>query len=102
MCLTKISGVLPCLPMAIHKLGDAQVDFDAWKEVRKGYLSSSEMFTWLGNVPDWWKDRPEDVLAGKRKHGFVGVFVTLHRRTSVVQCERSLVDVYLWRSGESS
>jgi hypothetical protein len=52
--------------MTITKLGDAKSDFDAWLEVRKDYLSSSEIFTWIGNVPDWWGDRREDVMAGKQ------------------------------------
>jgi hypothetical protein len=52
--------------MSITKLGDAQADFDAWLEVRKGYLSSSEMYTWLGDTFDWWGDTAEDILDAKR------------------------------------
>lgn len=52
--------------MAITKLGDAQEDFDAWKKVRRSYLSSSEMFSWLDDTPNWWSDGPDDVLDGKR------------------------------------
>jgi hypothetical protein len=50
----------------INQLADAKEDFDHWLELRKGYLSSSEVFTWIGNVPDWWGDRRADVLAGKQ------------------------------------
>ncbi len=51
--------------MAITKLGDAQEDYDAWKAVRRGYLSSSEMFSWIDHTPDWWGDGPDEVLEGK-------------------------------------
>jgi hypothetical protein len=62
--------------MSITQLADAKEDFDHWKEIRKGYLSSSEVFTWIGNTPDWWKDDRRDVLDGKR-----GVEKTFDRET---------------------
>ena len=52
--------------MSITQLADAKEDFDHWLEIRKDYLSSSEVFTWLGNTPSWWGDTRADVLAGKR------------------------------------
>ena len=52
--------------MSITQLADAKEDFDHWLETRKDYLSSSEVFTWIGNCPDWWGDRREDVMAGKQ------------------------------------
>ena len=51
--------------MSITQLADAKEDFDGWLEMRKNFLSSSEVFTWIGDVPTWWGDRREDVLAGK-------------------------------------
>jgi hypothetical protein len=60
----------------INQLADAKEDFDHWLELRKGYLSSSEVFTWIGNVPDWWGDRRADVLAGKQ-----GIEKTFDRET---------------------
>ena len=51
--------------MTIRKLGDAQADYDAWKAVRRGYLSSSEIFSWLDDTPAWWSDGPDEVLQGK-------------------------------------
>ena len=52
--------------MSIKQLADAKEDFDAWLELRKGYLSSSEVFSWIGNTPDWWSDDRFSVLEGKR------------------------------------
>lgn len=55
--------------MAVTKLADAKEDFDHWLEVRKGYLSSSEVFTWRGKFTketDWWEDTRDDVIFVKR------------------------------------
>jgi hypothetical protein len=51
--------------MAVKQLADAKENFDEWLEMRKGYLSSSEVFSWIGDTPDWWSDGRSDVLAGK-------------------------------------
>jgi hypothetical protein len=50
----------------ITLLADAGEDFDAWLEMRKGYLSSSEVFSWIGNTPNWWSDDRDSVIEGKR------------------------------------
>lgn len=42
-----------------------QQDEAAWKEARRSLLTSSEIFTWLGDTPSWWGDTQDDVLAGK-------------------------------------
>jgi len=52
--------------MAIHVVGDAKADFDHWKEARKGYLTSSQMFTWRGvGIPDWWEDTRQTIVDQK-------------------------------------
>jgi len=52
--------------MAITAIADAKTDFDHWLEARKPYLTSSQMFTWRGvNVPDWWSDTRDDIIAQK-------------------------------------
>jgi len=51
--------------MTVTKLADAKEDFDHWLEIRRGYLSSSEIFTWreeFTRETDWWEDRREDVI----------------------------------------
>jgi hypothetical protein len=58
--------------MTITRIGDAKEDEAAWLEARKTLLTSSEMYTWLGNTESWWSDTREDVLAGK--HGEEKVF----------------------------
>lgn len=52
--------------MTIRQIADMQEDEAAWKEARRGLLTSSEMFSWLDDTPSWWGDGPEEVLAGKR------------------------------------
>jgi len=52
--------------MGIHRIADMQQDEAAWKESRRSLLTSSEIFSWLGDTPSWWSDGPEDVLAGKQ------------------------------------
>ena len=49
----------------IKQIADAKEDYEGWKEARRDLITSSEIFTWVGNVPSWWGDRREDVLAGK-------------------------------------
>lgn len=50
------------------KIADAKEDFDHWKETRKGFLTSSEVYAWREvDVPDWYAatNHPEGILAGK-------------------------------------
>ena len=50
----------------VSKAADAKEDFDHWKKVRRNYLTSSDMFTWLEvGIPDWWGDTREDILHSK-------------------------------------
>ena len=51
------------------KLADAKEDFDHWKETRRGYLTSSEIYGYREvDVPDWYasNNNPKVILAGKR------------------------------------
>jgi len=55
--------------VTVSKLADAKEDFDHWLEVRRGYLSSSEVFTWreeFTKETDWWEDRRDDVIFVKQ------------------------------------
>jgi len=52
-----------------RKIADAKADFDHWKETRKSYLTSSEVFGWRGvGVPDWYAEDTNEhtVLQGKQ------------------------------------
>jgi hypothetical protein len=51
--------------MAFKQLADAKEDFEGWLALRKSYLSSSEVFSWIGNTPTWWEDDRQSVLEGK-------------------------------------
>ena len=51
--------------MSIKQIADAKGDREAWLEARKGYLTSSDFYTWLGDTPPWWSDTRHDVLENK-------------------------------------
>jgi hypothetical protein len=55
--------------MILNKIADAKADFSHWKEMRRGYLTSSEVFGWREvDVPPWYSEDNNKltVLAGKR------------------------------------
>lgn len=55
--------------VAVTKIADAKADREHWLTTRMGYLTSSEIFAWRGEMSKatakWWSDDQESVLAGK-------------------------------------
>ena len=51
--------------MAITVVADQLEDEEHWLAERKNYLTSSAMFTWVGETPDWWQDTREDIIEEK-------------------------------------
>jgi hypothetical protein len=51
--------------MGIQIIADAKKDRAGWLEARKGYLTSSDFYTWRGDTPKWWSDTRDDIITGK-------------------------------------
>ncbi len=52
--------------MSIRQIADAKSDREAWLEARRGYLTSSDFYTWIGDTPKWWSDTRHDIIRAKR------------------------------------
>lgn len=50
----------------IKQIADAKTNRDAWLEARRGYLTSSDFYTWLGDTPKWWSDTRHEIIRAKR------------------------------------
>lgn len=64
----------------IKLIADAKADREAWLEARKGYLTSSAVFTWRGeDIPFWWGDTRESIIQEK----FLGIEKTFEKEVMV-------------------
>jgi len=51
--------------MATEIIADAKEDRQGWLDARRGYLTSSDFYTWLGDTPKWWSDTKHDIIRSK-------------------------------------
>jgi len=50
--------------MSVTNIANAD-NKEEWLATRKGYLTASDIYTWIGDTPGWWGNTREDILAEK-------------------------------------